>query len=44
MSNIMPVKSTHDCPLAYIQNAQLPEIQEDVNKSYELTRRWNMHR
>ncbi|HHU22107.1 MAG TPA: NADP-dependent malic enzyme [Clostridiales bacterium] len=40
----VPVKSTHDLSLAYTPGVAQPclEIQKDVNKSYELTRRWNM--
>ncbi|MGI5936356.1 MAG: NAD(P)-dependent malic enzyme [Oscillospiraceae bacterium] len=40
----VPVKNTHDLSLAYTPGVAQPclEIQKDVNRSYELTRRWNM--
>ena len=40
----VPVGSAHDLSLAYTPGVAQPclEIQKDVNKSYELTRRWNM--
>ena len=40
----VPVKDKHDLSLAYTPGVATPclEIQKDVNKSYELTRRWNM--
>ena len=39
-----PVKSKDDLSLAYTPGVAQPclEIQKDINKSYELTRRWNM--
>ncbi len=39
-----PVKSKQDLSLAYTPGVAEPclEIQKDVDKSYELTRRWNM--
>lgn len=39
----VPVDSAHDLSLAYTPGvaAACLEIKEDVNKSYELTRRWN---
>ena len=39
-----PVKSKEDLSLAYTPGVAQPclEIQKDINKSYELTRRWNM--
>lgn len=39
-----PVKTKEDLSLAYTPGVAQPclEIQKDVNKSYELTRRWNM--
>ena len=39
-----PVKNKEDLSLAYTPGVAEPclEIQKDVNKSYELTRRWNM--
>ena len=41
---VPPVKSKEDLSLAYTPGVAQPclEIQKDVNKSYELTRRWNM--
>lgn len=38
------VKDKHDLSLAYTPGVATPclEIQKDINKSYELTRRWNM--
>ena len=40
----VPVKTKDDLSLAYIPGVAQPclEIQKDINKSYELTRRWNM--
>ena len=40
----MPVKTRDDLSLAYTPGVAQPclEIQKDINKSYELTRRWNM--
>ena len=40
----MPVKTKDDLSLAYTPGVAQPclEIQKDINKSYELTRRWNM--
>ncbi len=40
----VPVENKDDLSLAYTPGVAQPclEIQEDVNKSYELTRRWNM--
>ena len=40
----VPVKSKDDLSLAYTPGLAQPclEIQKDINKSYELTRRWNM--
>ena len=40
----VPVKSKEDLSLAYTPGVAQPclEIQKDINKSYELTRRWNM--
>ena len=40
----VPVNSAEDLSLAYTPGVAQPclEIQKDVNKSYELTRRWNM--
>ncbi len=40
----VPVKSKDDLSLAYTPGVAQPclEIQKDINKSYELTRRWNM--
>jgi malate dehydrogenase (oxaloacetate-decarboxylating) len=40
----VPTKSKQDLSLAYTPGVAQPclEIQKDVNKSYELTRRWNM--
>ena len=39
----VPVKDKHDLSVAYTPGVAQPclEIQKDVNKSYELTRRWN---
>ena len=39
-----PVKSKEDLSLAYTPGVAQPclEIQKDIDKSYELTRRWNM--
>ena len=44
MVNRVPVKTTDDLSLAYTPGVAQPclEIQKDINKSYELTRRWNM--
>ena len=38
------VRDAHDLSLAYTPGVAQPclEIQKDVNKSYELTRRWNL--
>ena len=40
----VPVKTKDDLSLAYTPGVAQPclEIQTDINKSYELTRRWNM--
>ena len=40
----VPVKTKDDLSLAYTPGVAQPclEIQKDMNKSYELTRRWNM--
>ncbi len=40
----VPTKTKEDLSLAYTPGVAQPclEIQKDVNKSYELTRRWNM--
>jgi len=40
----VPVSNARDLSLAYTPGVAQPclEIQKDVNKSYELTRRWNM--
>lgn len=40
----IPVKASEDLSLAYTPGVAEPclEIQKDVNKSYELTRRWNL--
>ena len=40
----IPVKTSEDLSLAYTPGVAEPclEIQQDVNKSYELTRRWNL--
>ncbi|MBN2641094.1 MAG: NAD-dependent malic enzyme [Victivallales bacterium] len=40
----VPVATSQDLALAYTPGVATPclEIQKDVNKSYELTRRWNM--
>ena len=40
----VPVENKDDLSLAYTHGVAQPclEIQKDVNKSYELTRRWNM--
>ena len=40
----VPVKTKNDLSLAYTPGVAQPclEIQKDINKSYELTRRWNM--
>ena len=40
----IPVKTSEDLSLAYTPGVADPclEIQKDVNKSYELTRRWNL--
>ena len=40
----VPVRNKEDLSLAYTPGVAQPclEIQKDVNKSYELTRRWNM--
>jgi malate dehydrogenase (oxaloacetate-decarboxylating) len=42
--NTIPVKTREDLSLAYTPGVAEPclEIQKDVNKSYDLTRRWNM--
>lgn len=43
MINTVQVKSAEDLALAYTPGVAQPclEIQKDINKSYELTRRWN---
>ena len=40
----VPVENKYDLSLAYTPGVAQPclEIQKDINKSYELTRRWNM--
>lgn len=40
----VPVKTAQDLSLAYTPGVAQPclEIQQDVNKSYDLTRRWNL--
>ena len=40
----VPVKTKDDLSIAYTPGVAQPclEIQKDINKSYELTRRWNM--
>ena len=40
----VPVKTKDDLSLAYTPGVAQPclEIQKDINKSYELTRRWNL--
>lgn len=40
----VPVETAHDLALAYTPGVAQPclEIQRDVDKSYDLTRRWNM--
>ena len=40
----IPVKTSEDLSLAYTPGVAEPclEIQKDVNKSYEMTRRWNL--
>ena len=40
----VPAENKEDLSLAYTPGVALPclEIQKDINKSYELTRRWNM--
>ncbi len=40
----VPVENARDLSLAYTPGVAQPclEIQKDINKSYELTRRWNM--
>lgn len=40
----VPVKDKNDLSLAYTPGVAQPclEIQKDINKSYELTRRWNL--
>ncbi len=42
--NTVPVKTRDDLSLAYTPGVAEPcrEIQRDVNRSYDLTRRWNM--
>src|SRR5690554_5727524 len=42
--NTVPVKSKEDLSLAYTPGVAQPclEIHKDVNKSYDLTRRWNL--
>lgn len=42
--NAVPVKTREDLSLAYTPGVAEPclEIQRDVNRSYDLTRRWNM--
>jgi len=41
----VPVETKDDLSLAYTPGVAQPclEIQKDINKSYELTRRWNMY-
>jgi len=43
MISTVPVSNTYDLSLAYTPGVATPcvEIQKDINKSYELTRRWN---
>ena len=40
----VPVKTSHDLSMAYTPGVAAPclEIQKDVNKSYDLTRRENL--
>ncbi len=40
----VPTQTKHDLSIAYTPGVAQPclEIQKDINKSYELTRRWNM--
>lgn len=40
----VPAENKEDLSLAYTPGVAQPclEIQKDINKSYELTRRWNM--
>ena len=40
----VPLKDAHDLSVAYTPGVAQPclEIQKDINKSYELTRRWNL--
>ena len=44
MVNRAPVKTKEDLALAYTPGVAQPclEIQKDISKSYDLTRRWNM--
>ena len=44
MEAAVPVRNKEDLSLAYTPGVAAPclEIQKDVNKSYDLTRRWNM--
>lgn len=44
MISRLPVKTREDLSLAYTPGVAQPclEIQKDIDKSYELTRRWNM--
>ena len=44
VDSAVPVKTMQDLSLAYTPGVAQPclEIQKDVNKSYELTRRWNL--
>ena len=37
----MEVKDRQTLSLAYTPGMARPEIKRDINKSYELTRRWN---
>jgi malate dehydrogenase (oxaloacetate-decarboxylating) len=43
INSAVPVKTREDLSLAYTPGVAQPclEIQKDINKSYELTRRWN---
>ena len=44
MNATVPTQTKHDLSIAYTPGVAQPclEIQKDINKSYELTRRWNM--
>ena len=44
VASTVPVKDRHDLSVAYTPGVAQPclEIQRDVDKSYELTRRWNL--